>query len=131
MSAYELIRTLLRRQQDAIAHCTFRQVADWMIRDGLAKGNTSILLEYAYALDSKTPLRPKWFAAPDWAQWWAYDTDAIATWFRDEPVLDPDGYWTLPGIDQPSPYALFDRDIYLPDEALYTTWQQSLRRRPQ
>ena len=125
MSVHELIRTLLRRQNDAIAHCTFRQVADWMIRDGLAKGNTSILLEYAYALDSKTPLRPKWFAAPAWAQWWAYDTNGVSTWFRVKPVPDPDGYWTLPNE------ALFDRDIYLPEEALYTTWKQSLCRRPQ
>ena len=127
MSVYELIRTLVRRQKSAIAQCTFRQVADWMINDELANGNSSVLLEYAYALDTNTPLRPNWLAAPDWAQWWAYDTDAVATWFRDEPVLDPDGYWTLPNVAHSS----YDRSIYLPEDALYATWQQSLCRRPQ
>ena len=130
MSVYELIRTLVRRRLDTVAYCTFEQIADWMIKDGLAKSNSSVLLEYAYALDTNTPLRPKWIAAPDWAQWWAYDTDAIAMWFRDEPVLDPDGYWTLPD-DKPYPQTQFHQHIYLPVKALYATWQQSLCRRPQ
>jgi hypothetical protein len=36
-------------------------------------------------------VQPNWSGAPDWAQWWAVDSDGSAYWYRDEPTFDYDG----------------------------------------
>jgi hypothetical protein len=40
-----------------------------------------------------------WAEAPEWAQYWAMDSDGEAFWYEKSPMIDePDGVWT-PFID--------------------------------
>ena len=45
-------------------------------------------------------VQPDWAGAPDWAQWWAADSDGYAYWYRDQPTFDYDheygGIWLRP-----------------------------------
>ena len=51
-------------------------------------------------------VQPDWSGAPDWANFWAVDSDGYAYWYRDQPIFDrdrddtsPDGGWLRPRGD--------------------------------
>ena len=35
-------------------------------------------------------VQPDWSCAPDWANFWAVDSDGYAYWYRDQPIFDCD-----------------------------------------
>ena len=37
-----------------------------------------------------TNVQPDWAGAPDWANFWAADSDGYAYWYRSEPTFDYD-----------------------------------------
>ena len=45
-------------------------------------------------------VQPTWAGAPDWANYWAADSDGYAYWYRDKPTFDYDheygGIWLRP-----------------------------------
>lgn len=59
---------------------------------------------------------PAWSQAPEWAQWWAADTNGAAYWFGKQPEVG-DGSWLA---KYPCEW----------DESRCPQWRQTLRRRP-
>lgn len=48
-------------------------------------------------LDAYDALEPDWSKAPDWAQWYAIDSDGVGYWYGSEPTFQPlDGAWGAP-----------------------------------
>ena len=47
-------------------------------------------------------VQPTWAGAPDWANFWAADSDGYAYWYRDEPTYDAKyGGWIRTLGDEP------------------------------
>ena len=57
-------------------------------------------------------VQPDWSGAPDWANFWAADSDGYGFWYRSEPTFDYDGDNTygIAGVWLP-PQATGDSDI--------------------
>ena len=77
-----------------------------------------------------TNVQPDWTGAPDWAQWWAADSDGYAYWYRDEPTYNAKyGGWLHTLEDEPN--VSFD---HCWPEREFNSWDidcsQTLRSRP-
>lgn len=40
-------------------------------------------------------MQAKWEDAPEWAQWWARDSDGVEWWFETEPFERYPGWWDV------------------------------------
>ena len=77
-----------------------------------------------------TNVQPDWAGAPDWANFWAADSDGYAYWYRDEPTYNAKyGGWLRTLGEEPDvsfdqcwpPEGFDNRDI---------DWASTLRSRP-
>ena len=75
-------------------------------------------------------VQPDWSGAPDWAQWWAADSDGYAYWYRDEPTYNAKyGGWLRTLGDEPD----VSFDLCWPPEGFDNRdidWASTLRSRP-
>ena len=77
-----------------------------------------------------TNVQPDWAGAPDWAQWWAADSDGYAYWYRDEPTYNAKyGGWLRTLRDEPD--VSFDQ-CWPPEgfDSCDIDWDKTLRSRP-
>jgi hypothetical protein len=76
-------------------------------------------------------VQPNWAGAPDWAKFWAVDSDGGAYWYRSQPTYDRKyGGWMRP-LNYDEPDVSFD-DCWPPNESdnWDIDWEQTLRSRP-
>lgn len=66
---------------------------------------------------------PDWSTAPEWAQWWAVDTDGVACWYVSEPNIN--GAVWAPTDDL---WHLTQGLVALP---IGVDWRTTLRKRPE
>jgi hypothetical protein len=75
-------------------------------------------------------VQPNWSGAPDWAQWWAADSDGYAYWYRDEPTYNAKyGGWLRTLGEEPD----VSFDLCWPPEGFDNRdidWASTLRSRP-
>ena len=75
-------------------------------------------------------VQPTWAGAPDWANFWAADSDGYAYWYRDEPTYNAKyGGWLRTLGDEPD--VSFDQ--CWPPEGFDNwdiDWASTLRSRP-
>lgn len=51
--------------------------------------------------------KPDWSKAPEWAKWWAIDSDGVAYWYEMKPYPKSTGDWTgVPGRAQIDPFRI-------------------------
>jgi hypothetical protein len=77
-----------------------------------------------------TNVQPDWSGAPDWANFWAADSDGYAYWYRDEPTYNAKyGGWLRTLGEEPD----VSFDLCWPPEGFDNRdidWASTLRSRP-
>ena len=77
-----------------------------------------------------TNVQPDWSGAPDWANFWAADSDGYAYWYRDEPTYNAKyGGWLRTLGEEPD----VSFDLCWPPEGFDNQnidWASTLRSRP-
>ena len=77
-----------------------------------------------------TNVQPDWSGSPDWANFWAADSDGYAYWYRDEPTYNAKyGGWLRTLGDEPD----VSFDLCWPPEGFDNRdidWASTLRSRP-
>jgi hypothetical protein len=77
-----------------------------------------------------TNVQPDWSGAPDWANFWAADSDGYAYWYRDEPTYKAKyGGWLRTLGEEPD----VSFDLCWPPEGFDNRdidWASTLRSRP-
>jgi hypothetical protein len=75
-------------------------------------------------------VQPDWAGAPDWANFWAADSDGYAYWYRDEPTYNAKyGGWLRTLGEEPD----VSFDLCWPPEGFDNRdidWASTLRSRP-
>ena len=75
-------------------------------------------------------VQPDWSGAPDWANFWAADSDGYAYWYRDEPTYNAKyGGWLRTLGEEPD----VSFDLCWPPEGFDNRdidWASTLRSRP-
>lgn len=75
-------------------------------------------------------VQPNWSGAPDWANFWAADSDGYAYWYRDEPTYNAKyGGWLRTLGEEPD----VSFDLCWPPEGFDNRdidWASTLRSRP-
>lgn len=80
-------------------------------------------------------VEPDWALAPDWAQWFAIDSNGDMYWYDDEPKI-VDDVWDGNDSGLLSFRDLVGTIIIINSKGIkiyedYPAWRESLRRRPQ
>jgi len=71
-----------------------------------------------------TAPEPDWSQAPEWAQWWAFDTHNVGFWYAEEPHVMA-GKWE-------SNHGMIVWDgAYSDDLPIGIDWRTTLRKRPE
>ena len=77
-----------------------------------------------------TNVQPDWSKAPEWAKFWAMDSDGGAYWYRDEPTYNAKyGGWLHTLGEEPD----VSFDLCWPPEGFddwVIDWDKTLRSRP-
>ncbi len=93
-------------------------------------GHPLAACEFGYTAELRCPTcawpGPDWSQAPEWAMWWAKDSDVPnAIWWRDQPDMNEKGYWTVRDLHHHG-FAY----VNAPHFNYPGHWRDSLRKRP-